>query len=101
VTAIEIFSNNLRYFRLEYDDNGKITDIDKIGLSQEKLAELTDLSTHYISDLERGRYGATFETLDILSTVLQIPIYKFFIPNPNIVNLPSRLDIYRKRKRSK
>lgn len=89
----------MRYYRLEYNNNGKITNIDDIEISQEKLAELTGFTTHYISDLERARYGANFESLDVLSDVLQIPVYKFFIKNPNAVDLPERLDIYRKMKR--
>lgn len=101
MSTIDIFSQNLRYYRLEYNNNGRITNIDDIGLSQEQLAELTDFTPHYISDLERGRYGATFETLDTLSQILQIPVYKFFIQNPNAVGLPERLDIYRKLKRNK
>lgn len=100
MSTINIFSQNLRYYRLEYNNKGKITNIEDIGLSQEQLAELCDFTPHYISDLERGRYGATFETLDILSDVLQIPVYKFFIENLNAVNLPERLDIYRKMKRN-
>ena len=99
MTAIEIFSKNLRYYRLEYNDDGNINDESQIGLSQEQLAELAGFTSHYISDLERGRYGATFETLDILSNVLKIPIYQFFVENPWSVGLPQRLDIYRKQKK--
>lgn len=98
MTSLEIFSQNLRYYRLEYDDNGTITNKDKIGLSQEQLADLSDFTPHYISDLERGKYGATFDNLDVLSAVLKIPVHKFFIENIKAIGLPSRLDIYRKNK---
>lgn len=101
MSTIDIFSQNLRYYRLEYNNGGRITSKDDIGISQEKLAELTDFTPHYISDLERGKYGATFDTLDALSEALHIPVYKFFIQNPDAIGLPERLDIYRKMKRNK
>lgn len=92
MSTIEIFSKNLRYYRLEYNN------INNIGISQEKLAELTGFSTHYISDVERGCYSPTFEALDILSKTLKISVDKFFIEDSKIMNLPGRVDIYRKSK---
>ena len=42
-TQYNIFSNNVRYYRK------------KINMTQERLAELCDLSTSYIKQIESGR----------------------------------------------
>lgn len=42
------------------------------GLTQEQFAELIDKTPQYISDLERGVYGVSLETLKILCERLSI-----------------------------
>jgi len=42
-TQYNIFSNNVRYYRK------------KVGMTQEHLAELCDLSTSYIKQIESGK----------------------------------------------
>ena len=46
----------------------------KNGLTQEKLAELCDLSTSYISYIETGKRKLSFKTIEILSWHLKFEI---------------------------
>lgn len=46
----------------------------KNGLTQEKLAELCDLSTSYISYIETGKRKLSFKTIEILSGYLKFEI---------------------------
>ena len=52
----------------------------KLGFSQEKLAEITDLSTQTISDIEGCRTWVSDRTLEKLASVLNIDIFQLFIP---------------------
>lgn len=62
MALIKIFGETLRELRLEK------------GLSQEKLAELCDLTPNYISFLERGLRQPTLTTLYKLSSALNLSI---------------------------
>lgn len=42
------------------------------NLTQEKLAETIDVSTQYVSDLERGVVGASLSTLKSICTALDV-----------------------------
>ena len=53
--TIDIFRNNLRFYRNEQ------------GLTQEKLSELTGISTDYLSEIERGKKTPGFKTEFIIS----------------------------------
>ena len=48
------------------------------GLTQEQLAQRTDRTVFAISQLERGRSLPSFETLERLSTALDVPVREFF-----------------------
>jgi len=50
------------------------------GLTQEKLSELTGVSTDYISELERGKKVPSIKRLDKIAIALEIPAYKFLMP---------------------
>ncbi len=45
---------------------------EKASLTQEQLSELLDVSTQYISDLERGVVGLSVSTLKNICTVLNV-----------------------------
>ena len=74
MSLIDIFRHNVRYYRF------------KKNYSQEKLAEMTGLSTHYISDITIERIS---KALDILPQLL-------FTENSKAKNLSARVDIHRK-----
>lgn len=48
------------------------------GLTQESLAEHVGRTADAISQLERGLYLPSFETLERLSDVMEVPIRDFF-----------------------
>ena len=49
------------------------------GLSQERLAELTGLSTKTISYIENSKNTLSFNKLPLLAKALNVPVYKLFI----------------------
>ncbi|MGT2925278.1 helix-turn-helix domain-containing protein [Streptococcus caviae] len=61
---ITIVSHNIRYFRTQRN------------LSQEKLAELSQLHRTYISDLEMGNRNPSIKTLEKIASALKIAPYK-------------------------
>ena len=52
----------------------------KWGISQEKLAEATGLSTQTISDIEGCRTWVGDKTLERLAKVLNVDIFQLFMP---------------------
>ena len=50
----------------------------QLGLSQEKLAELSGCHPTYIGQLERGEKNATLESIDIVASSLNISLSKLF-----------------------
>lgn len=65
----ECFSMNLRWYR--HIKN----------LTQEQLAELSNLNPKYISDLERGKYSPSLGKLEALARALEIEPYMLIKPN--------------------
>lgn len=85
----EIFKTNLRYYRL------------KNKMTQEDLAIKADLSDKYISDLERGLFSPSMEKLDALASSLNIDTYLLLKYNEEHLNIPNRLDLITKTRKSK
>lgn len=50
----------------------------QLGLSQEKLAELSGFHPTYIGQLERGEKNATLESIEKISSALNITLSKLF-----------------------
>ena len=67
----ECFSMNLRWYRHIRN------------LTQEELAELSNLNAKYISDLERGKYCPSLAKLEALANALNIEAYKLIKTVPN------------------
>jgi len=63
----EIFAKNLKEKRR------------KNGLTQEKLAEKVDVSTHHIAMIELGRNFPTTELIERIASALKIEIYELFL----------------------
>lgn len=55
-----IFRNNVKFYRKQ------------LKLSQEKLAELSDLSTNYIGDIERTNRKVTIDTIEKVAKGLNV-----------------------------
>ena len=47
-------------------------------ITQEKLAELSGVSSNFISQIERGRNKCSLETINNLSTALNVPLHELF-----------------------
>ncbi|MBQ8475757.1 MAG: helix-turn-helix transcriptional regulator [Candidatus Gastranaerophilales bacterium] len=67
-STIDIFRNNLRFYRNEQ------------GLTQEKLSELTGISTDYLSEIERGKKTPSFKRMELIAKALNLEVYKLFMP---------------------
>lgn len=48
------------------------------GMTQEELANATDLTVETISNIERGVYGAKFDTIEKAADALNLPVKKLF-----------------------
>ena len=77
------FGKNIRYYRF------------KKKYTQEKLAELLDVSTNYVSRMERGQHSASFDVIEELSKILDVEPYKFFLKSKD-ADLPLRVDMKKK-----
>ena len=64
----EIFCINLKWYRFDR------------GYSQEKLAELCNLTPKYISDLERGKFCPSFNKLQDIAKALNIEPFELLKP---------------------
>lgn len=65
----ELLTFNIKYYRYLN------------GFSQEKLAELCNLSPRYLTDVERGLHCPTVQKLEILANAFNIEPYELFM-NP-------------------
>jgi transcriptional regulator with XRE-family HTH domain len=58
----------------------------KIGISQEKFAEISGLSVQTINDIEGGRRWVSDKTITKISSALHIECYQLLIPEFNEQN---------------
>jgi transcriptional regulator with XRE-family HTH domain len=54
----------------------------KIGISQEALANRAEIDRTYVTDVENGRRNISIENLEKLVNALQVP-FKDFFDSPN------------------
>jgi transcriptional regulator with XRE-family HTH domain len=75
----EIFAKNMKEYRR------------KSGLTQEKLAEKVNVSTHHIGMIELARNFPTLDLVERLAAALDIKIYQLFMephsPNEELEHL--------------
>lgn len=76
----KVFGNNVKYFRF------------RKKYTQEKVAELTETSVTYISQLELGHHTPSFDKLELLSKALGVEAFEFFVKR-DFKKLPSRVDM--------
>lgn len=50
----------------------------KRRMSQERFAEMLDISVDFLSLIERGRNAPSFETLDKMAKRLRVPVAQLF-----------------------
>ncbi len=85
MSLTDVFRKNIKYYRFMKD------------YSQEKLGEKSGLSTHYISDIEQGKYSPSIPTIESLAKALEIEPHLLFIANPKANRLEARVDMQRKK----
>lgn len=84
VNLKQIFGKNVRYYRF----------VKK--LTQEEFAEHIDMNASYVSEIENGKYGPTFENIEVIAKVLNVKPYLLFQENSNThKKLPNRVDMKR------
>ena len=79
-----IFGKNVKHYRFQ----SKYT--------QEQLAEKADISTTYLSEIERGIHSLDFDKIEKLSKALNIEPFQLFLPNNFNTSLPRRIDMVEK-----
>lgn len=78
-----VFGNNIKHFRY------------KKQLTQEEVAEMTESSVTYISQLELGHHSPSFDKLESLADALEVEPFEFYV-NREFKKLPPRVDMTRK-----
>jgi transcriptional regulator with XRE-family HTH domain len=63
---------------------------DKVGLTQESLAEAADLDVRFLQRLEHGRTNVSVENLVSLADALNVPIGELFKPAKLLPARPGR-----------
>ena len=91
--SVVIYNEVNRYF----SQKCKILQEDEQSDSEERLGELSGLSTHYISDIEQGKYSPSIPTIENIAKALDVDPYLLFIANPKANKLEPRVDIHRKK----
>lgn len=76
----KIIGQRIRNYRLQLD------------LSQEKVAELSGCHPTYIGQIERGEKNATLESIEKISSALNVPLSQLFEKYEMIINedIPSK-----------
>ncbi len=69
----KIFGKNVRYYRFLR------------SMTQEKLAELTDLSSRYISNVENGEGNVSLDTIELFAKALNVSCRDLFDATPKEV----------------
>ena len=67
-STIKIICKNIKKYRLEKE------------LTQEKLSELSGISSDYLSEIERGKRTPSFKRMDLIAKALNVEVYKLFLP---------------------
>ena len=65
--TLELLRQNINKYRLSKN------------LTQEKLSEISDISSDYLSEIERGKRIPSLKRLLLIADALNVEIYKFFI----------------------
>lgn len=71
MNIIMIFGTNVKYYRT------------KLGLSQEKFAELCNLHRTYISDIECFQRNVSLASVQKIADAIKIEPYKLLMENKN------------------
>ena len=76
----DVLATNIKFYRF------------KLGYTQEQLAEKTDLSPRYISDIEHSKGNIPIDTLEELAFVLKVKPF-YLIKEQKHKSLPKRVNM--------
>lgn len=76
----DVLASNIKFYRF------------KMGYTQEQLAEKTDLSPRYISDIEHSKGNIPIDTLEVLALILKVKPY-CLIREQKHKTLPKRVNM--------
>ena len=66
-STIEILRKNIKKYRLTQN------------FTQEKLSEISGISSDYLSEIERGKRTPSLKRIILIAEALNIEVYKLFI----------------------
>lgn len=78
------FGKNVKYYRY------------KLGYSQEKLSEILNMNTSYLSQIETGNHNITFDRIIEIADKLKIEPYLLFETKNKNANIPDRITDFKK-----
>lgn len=85
----DILKTNIKYYRI------------KANLTQEDLAEKANVTSKYISDLERGIFNVSLEKLEQIAEALNIEAYLLLKDDYKNEIIPTKVDMVTKTRKSK
>ena len=85
----DILKTNIKYYRI------------KANLTQEDLAEKANVTSKYISDLERGIFNVSLEKLEQIANALNIEAYLLLKDDFRDKVIPTKVDMVTKTRKSK
>lgn len=85
----DILKTNIKYYRI------------KANLTQEDLAEKANVTSKYISDLERGIFNVSLEKLEQIAETLNIEAYLLLKDDYKNEIIPTKVDMVTKTRKSK
>ena len=85
----DILKTNIKYYRI------------KANLTQEDLAENANVTSKYISDLERGIFNVSLEKLEQIAEALKIEAYLLLKDDYKNEVIPIKVDMITKTRKSK
>lgn len=62
-------------------------------LTQERLAEIINVSSNYVGRLERGQHNPSLEKIDKISKALGIKAFELFVERDDYNSLPDRVNL--------
>lgn len=80
----KIFGKNIKYYRY------------KLGYSQEKLSEILNMNTSYLSQIETGNHNITFDRIIEIAEALKIEPQLLFENKKNNNNIPDRITDFKR-----
>ena len=85
----KVFTNNLKFHRK------------RLSLTQAELAELCNIATNYMSEIETGKKFPSIELIQLIAEALKIPPHLLFVDTTEEIHKIEQNDILIEKKRNK